>query len=152
MNISEYIKNVELVRSKILDETEKIVMSNEDKITNLNIIKIQKGIGSDSQLLRNKNDKFKGVYSLATQLLNSSKTAGTEYTFIETGDFVSNFQLEISTDLTKLTIFSTGEGSGLKKSFFDGYSNLYGLTPEDQSILNYEIIYPELMSFIKQYL
>jgi len=54
--------------------------------------------------------------------------------------------------LTKLNIFSTGEGSGLKKSFFSGYSNLYGLDTEDTNKLNYEIIYPELMAFIKTYL
>ncbi len=152
MTITEYIKNVELVQSKILDETEKIVMSNEDEITNLNIIKIQEGIGSDNVLLKNKNTLFSGTYSLGTQLLNSSKKAGDLYTFIETGDFVSNFQVEMSPDLTKINIFSTGTGGGLKKSFFDGYSNLYGLTEEDKDKLNYEIIYPELMAFIKQYL
>jgi hypothetical protein len=152
MNISEYIRNVELVQSKLLDETEKIVMSNEDEITNLNIIKIQDGIGSDNSLLKNKNTLFSGTYSLGTQLLNPSKKAGDLYTFIETGDFVSNFKIELSPDLTKINIFSTGEGAGLKKSFFDGYSNLYGLTEEDKNKLNYEIIYPELMDFIKQYL
>jgi hypothetical protein len=152
MNITQYIKNVELVQSRILDETEKIVMSNENEITNLNIIKIQDGLGSDNSLLKNSNSIFSGRYSLGTQLLNPSKEAGSLYTFTETGDFVSNFQLEISPDLTKISIFSTGEGAGLKKSFFDGYSNLYGLTDEDKNKLNYEIIYPELMAFIKQYL
>jgi hypothetical protein len=152
MNITQYIKNVELVQSRILDETEKIVMSNENEITNLNIIKIQDGLGSDNSLLKNSNSIFSGRYSLGTQLLNPAKEAGSLYTFTETGDFISNFQLEISPDLTKISIFSTGEGAGLKKSFFDGYSNLYGLTDEDKNKLNYEIIYPELMAFIKQYL
>lgn len=152
MTITEYIKNVELVQSRILDETERIIMSNEDEIINLNIVKIEEGQGSDNQLLKNRDDRFKGFYSLGSQLLNPSKRAGDLYTFVETGDFISNFQLELSPDLTKLNIFSTGEGSGLKKSFFSGYSNLYGLDNEDTNKLNYEIIYPELMAFIKTYL
>jgi len=51
MTITEYIKNVELVQSRILDETERIIMSNEDEIINLNIVKIEEGQGSDNQLL-----------------------------------------------------------------------------------------------------
>jgi hypothetical protein len=34
----------------------------------------------------------------------------------------------------------------------DIYKNLIGLTKENQEVLNYEIIYPELMKFIKTYL
>ena len=128
-------------------------MSNENEIINLNIIKIEQGKGSDGGLLDNKISIFSdGRYKLGTQLLNSSKKAGDLYTFIETGDFVSNFQVELSSDLTKVNIFSTGEGTGLKKSFFSGYTNLYGLDDKDANKLNYEIIYPELMAFIKQYL
>lgn len=154
MNISEYIKNVKLVQSKILDETERIVMSNKDKIVNLNIVKLQEGIGSNGSDLQNINQKlFKGIYSLGTQLINPSKEAGKLYNFTETGNFISNFEIQMSQDLTKIDIFSTGTGSGAKRSFFDGYGdNLYGLTPEDKDVLNYEIIYPELMNFIKQYL
>jgi hypothetical protein len=153
MTITEYIKNLKFVQSKILDETERIVMSNENEIINLNIIKIEQGKGSDGGLLDNKISIFSdGRYKLGTQLLNSSKKAGDLYTFIETGDFVSNFQVELSSDLTKVNIFSTGEGTGLKKSFFSGYTNLYGLDDKDANKLNYEIIYPELMAFIKQYL
>lgn len=153
MTITEYIKNIQFVQSKILDETERIVMSNEDEIINLNIIKIEQGKGSDGSLLDNEISTFAdGRYKLGTQLLNPKKEAGKLYTFIETGNFISNFQVELSPDLTKVNIFSTGEGSGLKKSFFSGYTNLYGLDDEDSNKLNYEIIYPELMAFIKTYL
>lgn len=153
MTITEYIKNIQLVQSRILDETERIVMSNENEITNLNIVKIEEGNGSDGGLLNNNISIFSdGRYKLGTQLLNPNKEAGQLYTFIETGNFISNFQVEISPDLTKISIFSTGEGTGLKKSFFDGYTNLYGLNDEDKDKVNYDIIYPELMAFIKTYL
>lgn len=153
MTITEYIKNVELVQSRILDETERIIMSNEDEIINLNIIKIEEGQGSDNQLLKhNKPDIFSGKYRPYTESKYPEKITGTLYTFRLTDDFISNFQIELSPDLTKLNIFSTGEGSGLKNSFFSGYTNLYGLDDEDSNKLNYEIIYPELMAFIKTYL
>ena len=107
MTITEYIKNIQFVQSKILDETERIVMSNEDEIINLNIIKIEQGKGSDGSLLDNEISTFAdGRYKLGTQLLNPKKEAGKLYTFIETGNFISNFQVELSPDLTKVNIFS----------------------------------------------
>jgi len=151
--INDYIKKCQFVASEMLNEQERIVLANEDKIISLNVDTFQDGYGSDGQLLKNSNDRiFKGVYSLSTQLTNPKKVAGMPYNFFETGAFLSNMQIDLQPNLTKFDIFSTGTGSGDKALFFSGYSNLFGLNQNNTEIVNYEIILPELMKFIKRYL
>jgi len=150
--IRDYIKKAEFVASEMLNEQEKIVLANEDKIINLNVDAMQDGKGSDGKILKNSNPIFKGVYSLSTQLLDSKKIAGNPYNFLETGAFLGNMQINLQPNLTKFDIFSTGTGSGEKALFFSGYTNLFGLDNNNSDIVNYEIILPELMIFIKKYL
>jgi len=151
--INDYIKKCQFVASELLNEQERIVLANETEIVRLNVDTFQDGYGSDGQLLKHNNDRiFKGVYSLSTQLTNPRKVAGTPYNFLETGAFLSNMQIDLQPNLTKFDIFSTGTGSGDKALFFSGYSNLFGLNQNNEDIVNYEIIYPELMKFIKRYL
>jgi hypothetical protein len=152
VTINDYIKKCKLVNSQILDEQERIVMANENKIVSLNVDTFQDGYGSDGLFLDNSNTKYKGVYTLSTQLLNPKKVAGTPYDFFETGAFLSNLQINIQPSLTKFDIFSTGTGSGDKYLFFKGYKNLFGLNKNNSDIVNYDIVYPELMTFIKKYL
>ena len=152
ITISDYIKKCQFVARQILDEQERIVLANENRIVTLNVDAFQDGLGSNGRILNNSNSIFKGVYSLSTQLLNSKKVAGTPYNFLETGDFLSNLQIDLQPSLTKFDIFSTGTGSGDKALFFKGYNNLFGLNKNKSDIVNYEVIYPELMTFIKKYL
>lgn len=150
--INDYIKKCELVNRQILDEQERIVLENENRILSLNVDAFQNGIGSDDKILQNNNPIFKGVYSLSTQLLDPKKIAGTPYNFMETGAFLSNMQIDLQPNLTKFDIFSTGTGSGDKALFFSGYNNLFGLNKNNSDIVNYDIVYPELMKFVKRYL
>ena len=152
VTINDYIKKCELVNRQILDEQERIVLANENRIVSLNVDAFQDGLGSDDRILQNTNKVFKGVYSLSTQLLDPKKVAGTPYNFFETGAFLSNMQIDLQPNLTKFDIFSTGTGSGDKALFFKGYNNLFGLNKDNAYIVNYEIVYPELMQFIKKYL
>ncbi len=152
MTIPEYLKNARFVKGSILDQTERIVLAKENDIVNLNITQIENSKGADDKELKNSSSKFKGVYTLATQMINPEKVAGTPYTFYDTGNFFNNFQIDIMPDLTKITIFSTGTGAGQKADFFKGYSNIFGLTKQNQYEMNYRIIKPELMKFINQYL
>lgn len=152
MTISEYLKNAKFVQQNLLDESEKIVLKNEDKIIDLNVDQIQSGEGSDGKDLNNTNSKFKGYYTLATQMINPEKTAGSLYTFFDTGNFLGNFNTQISNDLTKVDIFSTGTGAGEKSEFFRGYTNLFGLNPKNERDFNYNILLPELQKYIKKYL
>ena len=152
VTVRDYIKKCEFVISNILDEQERIVLANENKIIGLNVDAFQSGMGSDGKILDSNNDLFKGVYSLSTQLMDPSKTAGTPYTFLDTGNFISNLQINMNPNLSKFDIFSTGTGSGDKSIFFAGYTNLFGLDKINAEIVNYEIILPELLKFIKRYL
>jgi hypothetical protein len=152
MTISEYLKNAKFVQQNLLDESEKIVLKNEDKLIDLNVDQIQSGEGNDGKDLNNTDSKFKGYYTLATQMINPEKTAGSLYTFFDTGNFLGNFNTQISNDLTKVDIFSTGTGSGQKAEFFRGYTNLFGLNPKNERDFNYNILLPELQKYIKKYL
>jgi len=151
--INDYIKKAKFVASEMLNEQERIVLANENRIISLNVDAFQDSMGNDGNILKHSNEKvFKGTYTLATQLLNPKKVAGTPYTFLDTGAFLSNMQIDLQPNLTKFDIFSTGTGSGEKALFFSGYNNLFGLNKNNSDIVNYNIIYPELMKFIKKYL
>ena len=150
--INDYLKKLRFVRDNILNETENSVERNEQRIINLNVNQIEDFVGVDGKLLTNKNTLFKGVYTLSTQMINPKKIAGEQYTFFNTGDFMGNFHVQMSSDLTKVEIFNTGTGSGDKRAFFDGYPLLLGLTKENAYKLNYEIIKPDLDQFINKYL
>jgi hypothetical protein len=152
ITIKDYIKNCKFVLSNILDEQERIVLANENEIVSLNVDAFKSRLGSDGKILKNNNDLFTGVYKLSTQLIDPKKTAGKNYTFFETGAFISNLQINMQPSLTKFDIFSTGTGSGDKSMFFAGYTNLFGLDKTNADIVNYEIILPELMKYIKRYL
>lgn len=150
--INDYIKKCKFVASEMLNEQERILLANEDKIVSLNVDAMQSGIGNDDKVLKNSNPIFKGVYSLSTQLTDPEKIAGNPYNFLETGAFLGNMQLDLQPNLTKFDIFSTGTGIGDKSLFFSGYTNLFGLDKENTEIVNYDIIYYPLMDFIKKYL
>lgn len=154
VTVNDYIKKCNFVAAGMLDEQERIVLANETKIVRLNSEAFTAGLGSDGNLLNNlsKSPVFSGRYTLFTQMLNPRKVAGSLYDFMETGDFLSNMRLEIQPSLTKFDIYSTGTGGGDKSIFFSSYTNLFGLDPFNTDVLNYEIIYPPLMIYIKKYL
>lgn len=154
VTVNDYIKKCNFVAAGMLDEQERIVLANETKIVRLNSEAFTAGLGSDGNLLNNlsKSPVFSGRYTLFTQMLNPRKVAGSLYDFMETGDFLSNMRLEIQPSLTKFNISSTGTGGGDKSIFFSSYTNLFGLDPFNTDVLNYEIIYPPLMLYIKKYL
>ena len=152
MTIDVYLKNANFVRDSLLDETERILYAKENEIVNLNIKQIENSTGNDGNILDNSDTRFKGVYTLATQMLNPRKIAGDPYDFRETGNFLNNFELYINPNLTQIEIFSTGTGANEKADFFRGYKNIFGLDKENQSILNYKIILPELQIFINKHL
>ena len=137
------------VRNSLLDEIENIVYRNENKIIKLNTSQIKQHIGFDGNQLD--NPLFSGLYkSNHFNELGQFHQANEPYDFTNTGDFFRGFNVEVLPNLTQLEIYSTGTGSGDKASFFRGYYNIFGLTTQNQYILNYDIILPELQNFIKQ--
>jgi hypothetical protein len=139
------------VKNSLLDEVEKIVYRNENKIIKLNTSQIDQHIGFDGKTLENTNSLFSGFYR-QNNFTDSGgfHQAGEKYDFTDTGDFFRGFNIEVLPNLTQIEINSTGTGSGDKASFFRGYYNIFGLTTQNQYILNYEIILPELQKFVKQ--
>lgn len=150
VTINDYLKKVKNAQLKILDEQERSVVRNEDKIISMNISQIEDGMGANGKELKNSNTIFKGVYTMATQLINPDKVAGDLYTFRETGNFFLGFEANVTADLSHVDVFSTGTGSGDKAIFFKGYNNLFGLDSKNAYNLNYNIILPDLLKFLKQ--
>lgn len=146
--LDDLLRNAKKIQHNLLDEVERIIYANNQEIEALNIDNFQSGIGSDGKDLNSGNSRFNGFYSLSTQLISPEKTAGKLYTFLETGDFLSNFQIDVSNDLTKVSFFSTGTGSGDKADFFRDYKNLFGLDQINADLMRYKIILPKLQDYV----
>lgn len=157
---SKYLENLIRVRDSIPVVVSEIVMKNEDKITGLNIDQISRHQNSEEGVLENRDKTFTGHYKPATiafakqgipSLPITTKTVGSAYNFTWDGDFFRQFKL--LKDGNDFSLFSDGQNTNpFKKKFFDGYDNLYGLNNKNEEILNWEIIYPELLEHINKYL
>lgn len=131
----------------IPDMVDREVMLRKPEIIKLNIRQIQEHEGSDGKILNNKNKKFTGFYSEATEAFASGslysppalteKKAGQPYNWVWGGDFINNFDIEKFGQDYK--VYSTGTGSGDKKAFFDGYKNLFGLTTDNELFILNEV-------------
>ena len=156
--VDDWLKNAKYVRDHLLEEIERITYANENEIIRLQTNQIDDSIGFDGKPLKNAHPLFDGVYSLATQFYAEGqnymapKIAGQKYNFLATGDFFRGMDINVSDDITKINIFSTGTGSGRKSQFFKGYTNLFGLVDNNTKIVNYDIILPELQKFVKKHL
>lgn len=121
----------------------------KDEIIRLQIQQIQEHDGFDDGVLKNRIKKFeKGTYSASTQLFAdlrnpypslTRKPKGELYNFTWSGDFLANFRLKRQNK--GLEIYSTGTGSGDKREFFEGYSNMFGLDSENTATIESEVLY-----------
>jgi len=143
--IKEKIRACDYVINNMLSEQARIVKRNEDKIIRLNINQFIDGYGSDNKPLFNTQRQFDGIYK------EGYKKQGL-YDFFETGVFIKNMYVYLQPNNTTLFIDSSGKGTGEKSLFITGYTNLFGLDNYSEHILNYEIILPELIKWIKKYL
>lgn len=156
MTVREYMNRAKAMQTSVKGYVDDIAMMKEDEIINLNVIQMEKGLGTNDSKLNYANG-YTGRYGGSTAkraLLERTvlpKIAGELYNFGWTGDFLSNFQVRITRE-NKLEVYSTGTGGGGKSIFLTQTPYMYGLNEEDTRKLNYEIIYPELMKFIKQYI
>ena len=144
-SIQDKINACDFVINGILSEQERIVYKNEDKIISLNKMQFIDGFGSDDKELFNTNRRFTGFY-------RSGELIGKRYDFFDTGAFYKGMGIKLFNE-SQLNIFSTGINTTPDKyDFFSGYKNLFGLDSESMRILQYEIILPELLTWIKKYL
>jgi len=143
--IRDYMDKCDLVINNLVNEQKKVVMRNKQKIITLNKMQFIDGFGSDDRVLKNQNPVFSGKY-------RTGDKRGQKYDFFETGVFYRGLNIKFDGN-ESFDIFSTGiDTTPDKYDFFKGYFNLFGLDTESRRILNYEIIKPELITYIKKYL
>jgi hypothetical protein len=143
--VSDYMERLIRVQSQLGNEVDDIIISKEEQILNLNREDqlFNKGIDINGSLL----GKYRNT-------LNGSgrgypKTAGDPFNFYDTGSLFGNFSLLSEGNANKVVINNSDSKVNLLTT---KYGDFIGLTEENKHRLNYEIIYPELMAFIKQYL
>jgi len=139
--VRDYIDKAKKVQSQIGGEIDKIVNSNKDEILDLN---------REEQMFKKRININGGVFGLYAKDYKGMakgypKEKGKPYNLYKTGALYKGFNLLSKGNENKIIM----DNSDSKK---DIYGNLIGLTKENQEVLNYDIIYPELMKFIKQYL
>lgn len=155
--VRDYIEKAKMIQNSIKGYVDDIALMKEDEIINLNITQMQSGLGTNDQRLQYPFEDFSGKYTpraVAESLKRPTvlpKSVGAFYNFGASGDFLSNFKVRITRE-NKLEVYSTGTGTGAKNTLLTQTPYMYGLNAEDTRKLNYEIIYPELMKFIKTYL
>jgi len=157
MTVREYMNRAKAMQTSVKGYVDDIAMMKEDEIINLNVTQMQSGYGTNDQRLQYPFEDFSGKYTtraVAESLKRPTvlpKSVGAFYNFGASGDFLANFKVRITKE-NKLEVYSTGVGTGNKNILLTKTQYMYGLNAEDTRKLNYEIIYPELMKFIKTYL
>jgi len=157
MTVREYMNRAKAMQTSVKGYVDDIAIMKEDEIINLNVTQMQSGLGSNDQRLQYPFEDFSGKYTpraVAESLKRPTvlpKSVGAFYNFGASGDFLANFKVRITKE-NKLEVYSTGVGTGNKNILLTKTQYMYGLNAEDTRKLNYEIIYPELMKFIKQFI
>jgi hypothetical protein len=157
MTVREYMNRAKAVQTSVKGYVDDIAMQKEAEIIKLNVTQMQSGYGTNEQRLQYPFEDYSGKYTkrtVAESLKRPTvlpKSVGSFYNFGASGDFLSNFKVRITKE-NKLEVYSTGTGTGNKNTLLTRTQYMYGLNVEDTRKLNYEIIYPELMKFIKTYL
>lgn len=142
--VFDYMQAVQMVIDSIPKETESIVQKNSEKILDLN---------RDNQLydlgINSEGTKLFPPYANLTRQIKSNKLQPINHvTLFDTGEFYKGFRIKIN--YPSFSIYSTDEKTGILQDKYG--SNIFGLITENQKIVNYKIIKPELDAYIKKYL
>lgn len=155
MNFKEAIKRAEnLSPERVTKQLFQEIRRIEDFLIDLNILQIQEHKDSFDNTLENSNQFYTGFYSQATAAIaqrenpRKPKTAGQPYNFEWSGDFIDSFLIDIQNETISLN--STGTGSGDKAFFFEGYTNLFGLTDDNLSKVVKEKLLPFFIDFFRK--
>jgi len=141
--IVDYINNIDLVISGLRSETDAIVMRNKAKILDLNRIDqlFDYGINSDGKSLK----KYKPI-TIQYKMESGATYAYT--TLKDTGRFYDGFDL-----LKRGEFYSIFSRDSKSADLMDKYgNNIFGLTKDNEQVLNYQILKPEIDAFCKKYL
>lgn len=146
-SLSKYYKQLDEIEKDLESQAYKVIAEMQDQIVKLNTDNLLKGFTPMGRRLKpykntpyaNKKHRQNPAPGLGNPDLNKS------------GKYHSNFYLTASNQEFKFfssTTTQTGfDLSGhLEKEY--GSENIYGLTVEDNKIANYQIILPELLTWI----
>lgn len=144
-----------LTPKKISENLFRQIRQIEAYLIDLNVKQIEEGKNTRDNVLTNKNSKFTGVYSQATEEIaavssprpKAEKKAGEVYNFLWEGEFIDGIEVDIEKET--FSLFSTGTGTGEKKAFFDGYDYLLGLSDNDLKKAIDERLRPYMRTFFK---
>lgn len=141
--VRDYINACQYVLDNIDAETERIIADNKEQILDLNRERqlFDKGIDSMGEQLQ--------PYAPIT--IFDKRQRGLPYnrtTLFNYGSFYDGFDYLFRGN--KISIFSRDSKSGELQDKYG--TSIFGLIPENERILNYDIVKPELDNFIKKYL
>jgi len=144
VDIDTYLKNLDFAIANVEKESNSIISKNKERILDLNREKqlFDKGIESNGS----KIFPSYTAYTVSTKRL--FQLPYNRVTLFQTGAFYNAFDLRNQNG--KITIFSRDSKTSELQDKYG--SSIFGLTDENQRVLNYEIIKPELLTFINKYI
>jgi len=148
--VSDLKKRLEMVNVRSL--TADIVKTHEQKIVDLNredqiFIKGIDALGRSLEKYAQKTQKYYDD-SPPSDTTGFIKDAGTPYNLFWTGKSYYGFKTYIRGD----KLYITTNARGRKLLLENGSVSIFGLIPENQEVLNWEIIAPDLIEAIKKIL
>lgn len=144
--VKDYMDFLKNVKDAIPNQTEAIIKRNEKLILDLNRQSqlYEKGIDSKGFEI---NPEYRPFTIEIKQLIGQPYD---HVTLFYSGRFYNSFFIKYNKDTFMLEILADDEKT---RSLVTKYgSDIFGLTNENQKILNDEIVLPELLKYIKQYL
>ena len=143
--IFDYMQKVKGVRDNIPNETEKIIKAKEQFILNLNRqAQLMQGIDADGKKITPEYKPF---------TIEIKKLIGQPYdrvTLFYSGKFYAKFRIIYNKDMSFEIDSTEAKTPKLMEKYKD--HEIFGLTKQNQEILNNNIILPELWKFLKTYL
>lgn len=140
--IQKYYTQLDTIEKGLEQEAYKILADVQDIITDLNKGQLIQGLTPKGQKLKPKYSRVK--YARAKNQLNPLPGLGTPDLKLK-GDFYSEFYLTAKNK--EFTLHS----SDFKTEFLIpkyGQENIFGLTVENNKIVNYEILLPRLLEWV----
>lgn len=140
--LDKYYRQIDTIDKGLEQEAYKILVEAEEIITALNTGQLYEGKTPKGQKLTPKYSRVR--YARAKNELNPLPGFGTPDLKV-TGDFYSEFYLTAKNQEFELhsSDFKTGF---LEKKY--GKENIFGLTVQNNKIVNYEIVLPRLMEWV----
>lgn len=141
------LERLDRITYTLPSEVQRIAEKLEEKIIDLNRMQqLFEGKNTEGQII--------GVYSLSTQNdfggAEKGKIAGEPYNFEDTGNLFKAFEMDFYEG--RLEIYSTDSKVPMLKEKYEANrtGKLFGLTWEHEMELNYEMLKPEILDFIKR--